>query len=206
MFYHGNFELLKNPGPKIEGPWLWVFLPTTRHKLNENVDLLEEASGGDVTELKIATAGATKGNALGDAVWTLDRLPSTGRNNLDDMMGRTLPDGVMYGTLFLYSPTKRDTTMYLGADQEVKVWLNGEVMYQRHHSWFAEDYIEAFDVTLQRGSNVLLVAVGTRADDPSNLFIGLAADAEYSTGPASITSFPSLRFTKKTPLALIFVQ
>ena len=135
-----------------------------------------------MTELKIATAGATKGNALGDAVWTLDRLPSTGRNNLDDMMGRTLPDGVMYGTLFLYSPTKRDTTMYLGADQEVKVWLNGEVMYQRHHSWFAEDYIKAFDVTLQRGSNVLLVAVGTRADDPSNLFIGLAADAEYSTG------------------------
>ncbi len=182
LFYHGNFKLLKNPGPKIEGPWLWVFLPTTRHKLNENVDLLAEASGGDVTELKIATAGATKGNAVGDAVWTLDRLPSTGRNNLDDMMGRTLPDGVMYGTLFLYSPTKRDTTMYLGADQEVKVWLNGEVMYQRHHSWFAEDYIEAFDVTLQRGSNVVLVAVGTRADDPSNLFIGLAADAEYSTG------------------------
>ena len=39
-----------NAGPKIEGPWLWVFFPTTRHKLNENVDLLAQASGGDVTE------------------------------------------------------------------------------------------------------------------------------------------------------------
>ncbi len=176
----GNLELLKNPGPKIEGPWLWVFLPTTRHKLNENVDILAEASGGDVTELKIAAAGATEGNAVGDAVWTLDTLPPTGIDNLDDMVGRTLPDGVMYGTLFLYSPVKRNTTMFLGADQEVKVWLNGEVMYQRPRSGHAEDYIEAFDVTLERGKNVLLVAVGTRPDDHSNLFIGLHEDAEYS--------------------------
>ena len=176
----GNLELLKNPGPKIEGPWLWVFLPTTRHKLNENVDILAEASRGDVTELKIAAAGATEGNVVGDAVWTLDKLPPTGRDNLDDMVGRTLPDGVMYGTLFLYSPVERDTTMFLGADQEVKVWLNGEVMYQRPRSSHAEDYIEAFDVTLQRGKNVLLVAVGTRPDDHSNLFIGLHEDTEYS--------------------------
>ena len=180
LHFHANLGLLKNPGPKIEGPWLWVFLPTTRHKLNENVDILAEASGGDVTELKIAAAGATEGNALGDAVWTLDTLPPTGIDNLDDMVGRKLPDGVMYGSLFLYSPIKRDTTMFLGADQEVKVWLNGEVMYQRPRSGHAEDYIEAFDVTLERGKNVLLVAVGTHPDDHSNLFIGLHEDAEYS--------------------------
>ena len=180
LHFHANLGLLKNPGPKIEGPWLWVFLPTTRHKLDENVDILAEASGGDVTELKIAASGATEGNAVGDAVWTLDTLPPTGIDNLDDMMGRTLPDGVMYGTLFIYSPVKRDTTMFLGADQEVKVWLNGEVVYQRPRSGHSEDYIEAFDVTLERGKNILLVAVGTRPDDHSNLFIGLHEDTEYS--------------------------
>ncbi len=171
-----------NAGPKIEGPWLWVFLPTTRHKLNENVDLLARASGGNVSELKIASAGATEGKAVGDAVWTLDILPPTGRDNLVDMMGRKLPDGVMYGAVSLYSPTEQQTVMHLGTDQEVKVWLNGEVMYQRSRSGHAEDFIEAFSVTLQQGENVLLVAVGTRPDDWSNLFIGLAADAEYSTG------------------------
>ncbi|MDE0504412.1 MAG: leucine-rich repeat domain-containing protein [Candidatus Poribacteria bacterium] len=182
LIAYGNLELLRGAGPKIEGPWLWVFLPTTRHKLNENVDLLAEASEGEVTEQKIGTAGATEGNAVGDAVWTLDRLPPTGRNNLIDMVGRRLPDGVMYGALFLHSPIKQDTTMFLGADQEVRVWLNGEVMYQRERSGHAEDYIEVFDVTLQRGKNVLLVAVATRPDDASNLFVGLHEDTEYSAG------------------------
>ena len=88
----------------------------------------------------------------------------------------------MYGAVILYSPIEQDTILHLGTDQEVKVWLNGEVMYQRSRSGHAEDFIEAFAVTLQQGKNVLLVAVGTRPDDPSNLFIGLAADAEYSTG------------------------
>ena len=55
-------------------------------------------------------------------------------------------------------------------------------MYQRPRSGHAEDFIEAFDITLQPGKNALLVAVGTRPDDPSNLFIGLAADTEYFTG------------------------
>ena len=171
-----------NAGPKIEGPWLWVFFPTTRHKLNENVDLLAEASGGGATELKVATAGAAEGKAVGDATWTLDRLPPTGRDNLVDMMGRPLPDGVMYGAVVLYAPGEQDTVMHLGTDQEVKVWLNGEVIFQRRRSGHAEDFIEAFSVTLQQGKNVLLVAVGTRPDDPSNLFIGLADDAEYSIG------------------------
>ena len=171
-----------NAGPKIEGPWLWVFIPTTRHKLNENVDLLAEASGGDVTELKIAITGATKGNAVGDAVWTLDRLPPTGRDNLVDMVGSKLPDGVMYGSILLYSPIEQDTVLHLGSDQEVKVWLNGEVMYQRPRTGHAEGLIEAFPITLQQGTNVLLVAVGTRPDDASNLFIALAADTEYSIG------------------------
>ena len=169
-----------NAGPKIEGPWLWLFLPTTRHKLNENVDLLAEASEGDVTELKIATKGATKGKAVGDAVWTLDRLPPTGRDNLVDMVGRRLPDGVMYGSILIYSAIEQDTVLHLGADQEVKVWLNGEVMYQRERSGHAESFIEVVSITLQQGTNVLMVAVGTRPDDPSNLFIALAADADYT--------------------------
>ena len=85
-------------GPKIEGPWLWVFLPDTR--LNDT-DLLSEASGDRATEVDVATQGATVGKSVGDDVWTSHQLPPTGRNNLDDMLGRTLPDGVMYGTVSL---------------------------------------------------------------------------------------------------------
>ena len=42
-------------------------------------DLLSEASGGTVTEVEVATHGATEGQSLGDDVWTSHRLPPTGK-------------------------------------------------------------------------------------------------------------------------------
>ena len=168
-------------GPKIEGPWLWVFLPSTRR--NFDVDLLAEASGGGVTELKIATHGATEGNAVGGEVWASDKLPPTGRDNLDDMVGHNLPDGVIYGTVFLYSPREQNTNMFLGSDQEVKVWLNGEVIYQRARIERGGDYTDNFPATLRRGKNVLFVAVGTREHGDgghSNAFFGFEPGTQYS--------------------------
>ena len=55
-------------GPKIGGPWLWVLLPDTI--LDSSTDLLSEASGGTVTEVDVATQGATVGKSVGDDVWT----------------------------------------------------------------------------------------------------------------------------------------
>ncbi|MDE0042944.1 MAG: cohesin domain-containing protein, partial [Candidatus Poribacteria bacterium] len=168
-------------GAKIEGPWLWVFLPGTQL---EGTDLLSEASEGTVTEIAVATEGATVGKSVGDEVWISDRLPPTGRDNLDDMLGRDLPNGVMYGTVSLYSPREQDTTMYLGSDQEVRVWLNGRVVYNRQAIHNGGDYTDFFPVTLKRGNNVLLVAVATRDDAPhgghSNAFVGFEAGAEYA--------------------------
>ncbi len=165
-------------GPKIEGPWLWVFLPSTRRNLD--IDLLAEASGGGVTELKIATQGATEGNAVGSEVWESDKLPLTGRDNLDEMVGHNLSDGVIYGTVFLYSPREQITNMFLGSDQEVKVWLNGEVIYQRERIERGGDYTDFFPATLQRGKNVLFVAVGTRDGSHSNAFFGFEPGTEYA--------------------------
>ena len=170
-------------GPKIEGPWLWVFLPGSQL---DDTDLLSEASGGTVTEVGVATQGATVGNPVGDDVWASDRLPSMGRDNLDDMLGRNLPDGVMYGTVSLYSVRDQDTTMYLGADQDVRLWLNGRSVYNRQGIHNGGDYTDFFPVTLQRGKNVLLVAVGTRDDAPhgghSNAFFGFESDTDYTVG------------------------
>ena len=164
-------------GPKIEGPWLWGFLPDTRL---DDTDLLSEASGGRVTEVDVATHGATVGKSVGDDVWSSHKLPPTGRNNLDDMLGRTLPDGVMYGTVSLYSSQEQHTTMYLGSDQEVKVWLNGTLIFNRQPIGNGGDYTDFFPVTLQQGRNVLLVAVGTRSNQPSNAFVGFESGTEYA--------------------------
>ena len=124
LIWYGNPAFPKG-GPKIEGPWLWVLLLNT--ELSSSADLLSEASGGTVTEVEIATHGATEGKPVGDDVWTSHRLPPTGRANIEDMLQRSIRNGVLYGSVSLHSPRQQDTTMYVGGEDGVKVWFNGDL-------------------------------------------------------------------------------
>ena len=173
-----------NPGfpteaPKIEGPWLWVVLPATR--LDSGTDLLSEASGGTVTEAGVATHGATLGKPVGDEVWTAHRLPPTGRDNIEDMLNRAIPDGVIYGVVSFYSPQRQDTTMYMGSEHEVRVRLNG-VLIRENRGRRGNDYSDFFPVTLRQGRNVLLAAVVTRSDLHANAFFGFEPGTDYTVG------------------------
>ena len=173
-----------NPGfptgpPKIEGPWLWAFLPNVR--LDSGVDLLAEATGNTVTEVGISTHGATLGQPVGDDAWTFHNLPPTGWDNISDMLGSEVATGVMYGTLSLYSSRRQNTTVYVGAEHGLKIWLNGRLI--RHNRFrHGNDYSDFFPVTLQRGENVLLVAVATVFESwqGSNAFIGFESGTEYT--------------------------
>ena len=176
-----------NPGfyakaPKIEGPWLWVFQPNA--KLDNNTDLLSKSSGGMITEVGVSTNGAIKGQSVGNDVWTFHKLPSTGQNNLGDMLGYSLPNGVIFGSIALDSPKEQHINMYAGSRDKLKVWLNGVLIYERlERPWLANDYIaptSLFSATLQQGRNILLVAASTRSDDNSNVFFGFEPDTSYS--------------------------
>ncbi len=181
LIWHSN-PAFPTAAPKIEGPWLWVVLPgTEEHDLNE-IDWLSEVSGGEVTEVAIATHGATEGKSVGDSVWTSHRLPPTGWNNIEDMLKRHIPDGVIYGSVFLNSPREQETTMYVGGDRGVRVYLNGTLMYQHSHGFDDEDYTDFFPATLQQGRNVLLVAVHTRG----NGFFGFESGTEYTVLNAGV--------------------
>ena len=179
-----TFHWYSNPvyptdAPKIEGPWRWVVLPDTQ--LKSDTDLLSEASGGTVTETEIATHGATEGKSVGNSVWVSHRLPPMGLNNIEDMLKREIRDGTIYGTVSLYSPRQQNTTIYVGGDRGVRVWLNGTLIYERFwHQWWADNYTEFFPVTLEQGRNVLLVALHTEG----NGFFGFEPGTDYtvSTG------------------------
>ena len=174
-------------GPKIEGPWLWIYLPHVTLEDSFDTDFLSEATGGKVTEVGVATDGATEGNPVGDEVWTSHKLPTTGRNNFHDMLGRTLPRGLIYGNIYFYSPEEQDTTMYLGAHQRVKVWLNGELIYQRNRLQGGEEnYTEFFSLTLHQGRNVLLIASDFRIEEASNGFFGFDSGTKYTLEPPGI--------------------
>ena len=166
-------------GTKIEGPWLWVVLPDVR--LERDIDLLSEATGGKETEKKVATNGATVGKPIGDDVWRFDQLPSTDRHNIGNMLkGAVREHGVTYGFVSLYSPREQKTTMYVGNDEGLKVWLNGELVYEALGDRAMElEYNDFFPVTLQQGRNVLLVAVFSPGSETGALF-GFEPSTEYT--------------------------
>ena len=164
-------------GPKIEGPWLWVILPDTEFDFDNGVDLLSEASGSTVTEVEVATRGAIEGESVGDSLWISHKLPPTGRDNIQDMLKRSIEGGVIYGTVALHSPREQDTTIYVGGDLEQKVWLNGTFIHQHgHYNRGNSDYTDFYPVTLQEGRNVLLVAIHTLGAG----FFGFEPGTEYT--------------------------
>ena len=196
-----------NPGftraaPKIDGPWLWVIVPTGGGSGSQaaasGTDFLQQISGGAVTELRIARQGAVEGDAVGDKVWTLGEISRKGGNNINELVNTTgLGTGnidyhVVYGSVNLESSRAQNTKMFVGSGDAVKVWLNGELVHDNPTDRDAEGYQENFPVTLKRGTNVLLVAVYEGVGWWSGFF-GLDAGTEYTVwtqGPV-ITVGPS---------------
>ena len=175
LVWHGN-PAFPTEAPKIEGPWLWVLLPDTVGDHLTDTDLLSEVSESAVTEVEIATHGATAGKSVGDNVWTSHRLPSTGQDNILDMLKREIRYGTIYGSVSLHSPREQETTMYVGGDRGVRVWLNGDLIYEDLHGRSGSNYSDFFPVTLKQGRNILLVAVHTRG----NGFFGFEPGTDYT--------------------------
>ena len=175
IVWHDNPGYPKG-GTKIEGPWLWVALPDTR--LEPGIDLLSEATGGRATEERIATKGATVGKPVGSDVWTGNMLPATDRHNIGNM----LSDGVIYGTVSLYSPREQQTRLHVGNDEGLKVWLNGDLVYEGLRGKELElDFNDFSPVTLRQGRNVLLVAVFS-PNPFTGAYFGFEPDTEYTVG------------------------
>ena len=172
----GNVNIVShsNPGftraaPKIEGPWLWVIAPTEgmsgAKAAASGTDFLRQMSGGTVTELTIARQGATEGDAVGNKVWTLGKIPKRGGNNINEVVNTiglgtgNIDHHVAYGSLNLDSPRAQNTRMFVGSSDAVKVWLNGVLVHNNATDRDANNYEEDFPVTLKAGTNILLVAV-----------------------------------------------
>ena len=84
-----------------------------------------------VTEMGVSTHGATEGKAVSEDVWTAHRLSPYGTGiTLEICLQESIRDGVLYGTVSLYSPQQQETILYVGSEDEAQVWLNGELIYQ----------------------------------------------------------------------------
>ena len=177
-------------GPKITGPWLWMLFPGAEFDAFRTTDLLARASGGDITERKIATDGAAAGESVGDSVWISQEV-SADDNNINRLLEvlNISKEGnrqyVIYGSITLNSPRAQNTKMFAGSDDNHKVWFNGELVDEKLGEGWAHDYERSFPVTLKQGKNVLLVAIHEWGGGWAGHF-GFAPDAEYtvsSTAP-----------------------
>ena len=192
LIWLGNPAIPKEGGPKIEGPWLWFVFPDAVSDFDDGTDLLSKASDGTVTETEIAIHGATESKSVGEVVWNSHSLPPTGANNINDMLNPSY-GSVIYGTVSLHSPREQKTTMYVGNNDGLKVWLNGVLIYEVFGDFGAvDDYNDFRPVTLQPGKNVLLVAVLTRSQ--TSAFFGFEPGTEYTVSMGVSYTF------SKTPI------
>ena len=161
IIYYNN-PAFRGGGPKIGGPWLWILVPGNRVG---DGDMLSVASDGAVTEVKVATVGAAEGKRVGDATWIADNIAVLVDNNIGEMVrSNRLGTGVVYGSTTLESPREQATRMFVGAHDGVKVWLNGQLVYQKASGAGHIGYHTHFPVTLETGTNVLLVMLDNRPD------------------------------------------
>ena len=182
LFWFSNPGFLQG-GPKIEGPWLWVLVSGAG--FYDGTDLLSQASDGAVTELAIATNGATEGSPVGKNVWTSHKIAPASGDNIHALlnainMEKNHIENMIYGSLTVYSPREQKTTMFAGSDGGHKVWLNGEFLHEKLESVWAEDYQNFFPVTLKQGANVLLVASYSKGSWNFSGYFGFAPGTEYT--------------------------
>ena len=193
----GNPGVFLKGGPKITGPWLWLLLPGAQFESFRSTDLLAQASGGEVKELEVAASGAIEDQVVGDSVWTSHSISPTGGNNINQMLNAlgmsrdTDSDNVVYGSISLETPREQQTKMFVGSDNNHKVWLNGKLVNEKLGGDWATDYQQSFSVTLKQGKNVLLVAVHAWGGGWCGHF-GFAPDTEYTVIP------PGSRFSFST--------
>ena len=189
----------KEPVPpvtgKITGPWLWVIAPTEANEGGANstdLDQLEAASGGDVTEAMVASEGAAEGDPVGDLAWTVGEIADTGGNNVNDLVNELglgegdVNDHSVYGLIILNSPADQSgVPMKVGSDDSVKVWVNGEVVHTNAVNRGAGDFQDDFNVNLNAGANILLVKVSERGGGWS-LFAGVGGEGVTTALPESL--------------------
>ena len=103
--------------------------------------------------------------------------------------GEDIYDHIVYGSVVLDAPEAQQTTMFVGSDDAVKVWLNGELVHQALVNRGADDYQDFFSVTLKQGKNVLLVALDNHGHGGFSGFFGFAPDAKYTVSQPGINFF-----------------
>jgi len=178
---------ISNAQDKIVGPWLWMIAPCEAGKggaQSTDIDQLDAASKGKVTEDLVAKNGAKENDKVGDLAWTKGTIEPEGGDNVNGAVTKIklgqgdINDHSSYAFIAIKSAKEqKSVTMRVGSDDSIKVWLNGEVVHKNAIDRGANDFQDKFNVDLKAGDNLLLVKVSERGGGWS-MFAGINAEFE----------------------------
>jgi len=148
------------------------------HGVHEGADLDQDFLGGE------ADMSPFEGETVSGQVWTKiisaqDEIDL--KNFFYDRYGSYQKDVVAYAFTYIYSEVDQPGFLWIGSDDGIKVWLNGELVWTNPNSgshWRAEDRVP---VVLKSGENRLLLKV--KNDLGSYAFSLAVTDGSGSTLP-----------------------
>ncbi|MYB02448.1 T9SS type A sorting domain-containing protein [Candidatus Poribacteria bacterium] len=192
IVWHNN-PAFPGGGTKIVGPWLWVLVAGERMT---DGDALSVASDGRGTEQQVATVGASEGKHVGNNVWTADTIAPSGNNNIGEMLKRQGigNNGIVYGSATIESPIEQQTRLFVGHRDGIRLYLNGDVVYQKNSGHWQEGYHVYFPVTLKAGTNVLLAGLDNHPNHVHqwHASFGFDVDTDYTVNaPISREKIPA---------------
>ncbi len=173
----------------VNGPYLWMIAHTVANqggKASTDVDSLDVASDGEVTEEMVAKKGAREGDVVGDYEWTTATLPGDGNINamlvnVGMVQNGDLNDITSYALIVLKAnKAQGNVDMGVSSDDSIKVWANGEVVHKNavnRGRGAAGAYQDRFKINLKKGNNLLMIKVSERGGG-WGMFVGVAGDYE----------------------------
>lgn len=197
--------LTANALSPVNGPYLWMIAPCAVNQGGQNstnIDSLDVASDGDVTEEDVAKKGAREGDAVGDYEWTTATLPADG--NINAMLVNAgmvfngdLNDITSYALVVLKtSRAQQNVAMGVSSDDSVKVWVNGDNVHTNavnRGRGGAGAYQDNFKIDLKKGNNLLMIKVSERGGG-WGMYVGVGGDYETINIDAILPVEPANKF------------
>ena len=192
----------------VTGPYLWMIAPCAPNQGGQNstnIDSLDVASDGKVTEEDVAKKGAEDGDVVGDYEWTVATLPGDGNINamlvnVGMVQNGDLNDITSYALVVLRTTRAQpNVAMGVSSDDSIKVWVNGEVAHTNavnRGRGGAGAYQDNFKIDLKKGNNLLMIKVSERGGG-WGMYVGVGGDYKAIGIDAILPVEPADKLTTK---------
>ena len=163
---YDNIEILKRPGA-INDWWKLYNTKVGFIRSWKVIGIFDYGTGLDniyppESEIQLDKSYSGKG---GMVKWETENASKSGYLNLITILGKRNADvsprtyGIAYAYAEVESPDDREVKMTLGSNDGAKVWVNNEVVYNRHVPRNAVADQEMLTVKFKKGINKILVKI-----------------------------------------------